>query len=469
LATLVDASVVQRTEHPDGTSRYSMLEPIRQYASESLEQDPQAQIVRARHATFFRQLAAEAAPHLTSRDAAIWSDELEREHANLSATLYWCAKANDVVAGLDLVGDLRDFWFLRGFITEGIAHATVLLSLPEAAGPNTARARALTTRAWLSLWQGALRRAHEDLTKALTICLQTGERTLEPFTRNTLGIVSLFEQADSDLNTVRTIFEDALEAARAVGDTQTIARALSNLGDITVRQGDVAAGLQYYDESIAVSRASGDDDTLALALWSKAIDLLTMTGAPESRPLARESLALYRRLGVPWGVIQCLEYFAALAIEEGDFELGVRRYASAAVLSQQHGIIPIPVLEPTRQHDLRRARAQLGDARVDAVWAEQHATPIEQILDETLTDDALVQPPLSDASRAVQPGILSPRELEVLRLLVEGKSDREIAEQLFVSYRTITTHVRSILNKLGVDSRTAAATYAARHHLLDPT
>jgi DNA-binding CsgD family transcriptional regulator len=69
-----------------------------------------------------------------------------------------------------------------------------------------------------------------------------------------------------------------------------------------------------------------------------------------------------------------------------------------------------------------------------------------------------------DHSRS--PFSLTPRELEVLRLLAEGKSDREIAEALFISHHTVMNHVSRILGKLDVGSRTAAAAYALRHDLV---
>jgi DNA-binding NarL/FixJ family response regulator len=81
------------------------------------------------------------------------------------------------------------------------------------------------------------------------------------------------------------------------------------------------------------------------------------------------------------------------------------------------------------------------------------------VIDDALKDDP-VPPPSSGA-----PHSLSPRELDVLRLIVEGKSDREIAEELFISHHTVSRHVSNILGKMGVESRTAAAATAVRDGL----
>jgi DNA-binding NarL/FixJ family response regulator len=86
--------------------------------------------------------------------------------------------------------------------------------------------------------------------------------------------------------------------------------------------------------------------------------------------------------------------------------------------------------------------------------------PVEQVIDGELTDDTEQQPAAQPAVRSVG---LTPRELDVLRLLVEGRSNQEIANALFISPRTAANHVANIMNKLGLDSRTAVAAWAIRH------
>lgn len=109
--------------------------------------------------------------------------------------------------------------------------------------------------------------------------------------------------------------------------------------------------------------------------------------------------------------------------------------------------------------DIARARSLLATAR----------TSIELIEAElALERDVHVQGRVDGASGTPAPPAvpLSPRELEVLRLVAEGMTNAAIAEQLFISPRTVGGHVQSIFNKLGVSSRTAATAYAYRHSLI---
>ena len=107
-------------------------------------------------------------------------------------------------------------------------------------------------------------------------------------------------------------------------------------------------------------------------------------------------------------------------------------------------------------------RARLGDAAYDAAASAGQRLPVAEALAEI---DAL----LAAVERLPAPAPKLPitvREQDVLRLLVEGKSDREIAAALYLSHRTVGNHVLHILTKLNVESRTAAATYAVRHGLV---
>ncbi|MGA7670661.1 MAG: LuxR C-terminal-related transcriptional regulator, partial [Nitrolancea sp.] len=435
LSTLVAGSLVQRGETPNGESRFSMLEPIRQFARELLDQCQEAAAVAERHASYFCRVTAEAAPGLFGQEAIEWCDRLKREHDNLRAVLRWSAESGQVAAGLMLVGHLRNFWLKCGFHREGVKRATLVLDLPEAADPTVERAEALATRAWLLMWQGDYERGIADGNEALEICARHDHHALEPCVFHTLAILY---NCISEHKSARTMSEMALAGARDVGDPFTRQRALNSLGHIAARDGDIEGALAFCDEGIAIARASSDDDFVAACMLNKSRCLWEILGQDEARRLVHESLGLYRKLGFPWGKIACLEQLATLALAGGDAERAVRLFASAAAQRHRYGL-PLPSNEEANfQQQLAQLRAQLGCDEFEELWAAQLAVPIEQVIDEILAS-AVAMP-----SQQVDMHGLTQREVEVLRHVAVGKSNRQIADALFLSPRTVERHIANI-------------------------
>jgi DNA-binding NarL/FixJ family response regulator len=113
------------------------------------------------------------------------------------------------------------------------------------------------------------------------------------------------------------------------------------------------------------------------------------------------------------------------------------------------------------------ARSRLDECAFTAAWAEGRAMPPEQAIAAAFAAPDVVENAdgLTAAAR-VGPAALSPRELDVLRLIDAGHSNRDIGEALGISYRTATTHITNIFNKLGASSRTAALAVARRQGLI---
>ncbi len=193
-------------------------------------------------------------------------------------------------------------------------------------------------------------------------------------------------------------------------------------------------------------------------------------------------MAISANSGWQWQLTQQFDGIARLAQVTGQHTAAAHLLGAHDALREQAGM-PILVDEGASLDQLRTAVSMaIGDDAYAAAVAIGQTMPRDDAITAAhavLTRVIASESGVSAAGDSVRGDTtaragrdrhdLSPRELDVLRLLVEGQSDREIAEQLFISYRTVTTHVRSILNKLGVDSRTAAATYAVRHHLLGST
>jgi DNA-binding NarL/FixJ family response regulator len=140
----------------------------------------------------------------------------------------------------------------------------------------------------------------------------------------------------------------------------------------------------------------------------------------------------------------------------------VQLVGAADALAEEIGLVLPPIYRGEVEHGLDMARAALGEEAFADARAAGRALTIEQVLNLALSADVPIDPIVAP----VIPGTLTQREHEVLILLAEGRTDREIAELLGLSYRTVTSYVRNVLTKLDVHSRTAAATHAVRNGLV---
>ena len=156
LGALVGKSLVVARTSPDGAMRYRMLEIIRQYATEKLQESGEADEVRGSHAAFFLTLAEEAEPELEGPQQGPWVEQLEGEHDNLRAALLWVLEREEGDLGLRFGGALWRFWHDRGYVSEGSRWLErVFAGGPEAA---PARVRALEGLGWHLQLQGDLDR-----------------------------------------------------------------------------------------------------------------------------------------------------------------------------------------------------------------------------------------------------------------------------------------------------------------------
>jgi DNA-binding CsgD family transcriptional regulator len=168
------------------------------------------------------------------------------------------------------------------------------------------------------------------------------------------------------------------------------------------------------------------------------------------------------------GLAAWLAGVATLAARCAQPLLAARLFGAAAALSDAIGLTFRLPERAAYGRAMANARAASGEADFAAAWEEGHRLAVEAAV---AAARALVTAPEvgatdpATASGAGQPG-LTPRERDVLRLLVDGRSNQEIAAALSVERSTVMSHVAGILKKLGVGSRTAAVTRALRDGLV---
>jgi non-specific serine/threonine protein kinase len=469
IEALADASLVWRDDVGAGASepRFAMLETIREFGLERLEEAGEEQKARGGHAAWFAGVAAVARPRLTGPEHVAWLERLEADHDNLRAALDWLAAQGDAGGAVGFASDLWLFWLMRGHLGEGRRYLAAVLALPEGPDP-AARARALTGAGALAEAQG------DDDTAAALLDEAVGlARSLER--PDLLAIALLFRGVVAfDLNdraSAVACCRESVALAEAVGDAWCEGIALAQIGLVAVRERDYAKAEAELSRSLDRFRSLAN--RWGIAVTTGGLGILANDRGEYDRAalLLAESLTLFQAQGDRWGVAAYLEGAARAAMARRQAEQAARLFGAATALREAVGIAVKPVYRRSYDETLAAVRAKLGEAAFAAAWDEGRALTAAQAVAAAVraaeSGPEASEAPASARTPEAASGIsLTGREREVLELLVEGHSDRAIGQALFIGHRTVATHVTNILNKLGVSSRTAAASAAVRRGLV---
>jgi DNA-binding CsgD family transcriptional regulator len=281
---------------------------------------------------------------------------------------------------------------------------------------------------------------------------------------NNLGVV---HRALGELDRAERYHREHLAIQRSLGDPAGTGFALNGLGMLVHHQGDLAEAGRLLEEAVALRR-SADPRTLADSLANLGAVRRDEGNVAAAADLYRESLRLRWERGETFGIAESLAGLASVAVRSANLLLAARLRGAHDALSRAAEIAVSPH-QHADEGAIRRARALVGPAAWDAAGVEGATLPLERIVAEALTADlvpARSAEPEGTAGPECAGAVLSRREREVLLLLVEGKSDRQIGEALGISHRTAMNHVASILAKLGVSGRAEAAEQAVRQRLL---
>jgi non-specific serine/threonine protein kinase len=335
LTALVDKSLVL-AETRGRSTRFRLLETVRQYARASLEEGGDASRWRSRHLDHFVHIAEAAEPHLTGSDQQIWLDRLELEHDNVRAALASSlGVGGDVASGLRLAGAFGRFWQLRGFLREGRDWLSRLLAAPQLVqARNESRAKGLLRCAFFVQHQGDYPAAQAMLQESLAIWRELDDRRGMGAALNNLGTLAYLR---GDYPRAHTLYDESLAARRAVHDLPGIAGSLNNLGNLAYLQGDYATARAQHEESLGIERRVGNRWGIATSLHSLGLALEEQGDSPGARAAFEESLAMNRELGNRQGVGNALISLGNDASEHGDYGMAQRRYQEALEIHRELG------------------------------------------------------------------------------------------------------------------------------------
>lgn len=357
-------------------SRYRLLETVRQYALERLEESGEATAVRDRHLRHFLAFASKARLEIVGPDQAAWMARLDQERDNILAAHAWCGRAEGgQELGLRLVSSVKQYWIHRGHL--GLARGMMVEALARAPARSRARQRALFDAGQVACFMGLFRQAREQLEEGLSIARESDDRNAVAQVLQPLGMACAALQ---DLPAARAHLEEAVALAREHGGARNLAAALNGLAQLHRLEGDLEAARGLYGQVLDLARGLEDRISVAIALLNLAMTSIDRGLGQDARALLVEALAIAEETGSKQVGQSALEVCAGLAALRGEWEGAARLYGAAEAESARTGIRRDAVDESFVAPRMAEARAALGDAAFGAAEAAGRALAYEEAL-----------------------------------------------------------------------------------------
>ncbi|MFL5803685.1 MAG: ATP-binding protein [Roseiflexaceae bacterium] len=421
LAALLDKSLLQRTDGTDGQARFTILETIREYALERLAQDGELETVRRQHLGYYLALAEQAGPNFDGAQEGTRLARLRQDYDNLRAALGWVIEQDPAELGLRLVHALERFWFLAGYISEGVGWATALVARVGPAWPAELRAQALRI-AGTMVWRHAdYAAALEPLGESAAIYRQLGDKRSLAGTLNAFGRALLFqgehERARMILEECSALFqevgdhaglalslhgrayvamdqagyaaarvflEQSLPIYRTLGNQWGIAQTLVHLGDIARCEGDYERAAALYQEGLTLFQAQGIQKEIAAVLHNLGYVALAQGDQEHARACFAESLALHREQGNQPGILEGLAGFAALMAAQGQARRAALLFGAIAALRATLDAPMWPAERVEYERHMARVSMAFSEAALQAVLAEGGRMTLEDAIADAL-------------------------------------------------------------------------------------
>jgi non-specific serine/threonine protein kinase len=326
------------------------------------------------------------------------------------------------------------------------------LRLSRAVGDGEQVAAALNHLGMLARTSHDFARAHELLDEARVAARASGAIAEEVLALVHLGRT---EYLEGDLSGAGTRLKAALAMATETGFQTGIVQIRRALGEVAYRANDFPNARAHLEHSLREARAIGDRWRAALAAVPLGHVLISLRDYGTAQAVLAESLLTWRDLGDMAQLPSALEGFSHLAFARANTRRCLQLAGAASALREARGLRINPDASLWLERWLPAARRALGAQRTAKSWAQGVALSPEQAIAWALQDDA--NGPQSEMLA------LTFRERQVVGLIAEGATDRQIAQRLVVSERTVHAHVRNILSRLGLEGRVQVAAWAVQH------
>jgi non-specific serine/threonine protein kinase len=468
VSTLVDQSLLRSLDADTGEARFDMLETIGEYARERLAASAHADAVRQRHAAYFLDLVEAAEAGFRGPEQRDWLDRIEAEHDNARGALSWAIERHDAVLALRLAGALGPFWLRRGHLTEGARWLDRALDI-GADDRSGWRARALNAAGSLAFLRNDHAGAASLYQEALDLWRSVGDRAGTAAALNNVARVCHYQ---GDYNRAEPLYRESAALWRGLGEQRGLGISLSGLGVLRRNRGDDAGAQALLEESLALHRALQDLSGEAQLLNNLARVARDRGDMVRAQALCVESLGLFMKLGDRSGMTWAISNLTIIAQRQRYWTraaqlIGVTDQIRESLGSGSLSLSPGELASYDEAESL--VRAQLSPA----TFADLHGAGA------ALSPDDIVRfveaaPDHQPTDAVPSPGVdvaehrLTRRERQVAALVAQGLTDREISLQLVIAEGTVGVHLWRIFGKLGLRTRAQLAAWIVEHRLLTP-
>ena len=472
LARLAERSIIEPWNRPAGldesvpgaAGRYRMLDTMREFAAD-LVTDVDGDSARRRHRDYFLGLAGRAAAHSADQEQVGWAFWARLETGNLRAALdYSFSTPGGEAAGLQLTLALRSYWLMLGAFGEGRRWHELALAVQPGSREN----------AWASFGAGFLAAQQSDLSAAVPLLDQAAARArdlLDPGARRArdgaLGSVA-FYAGDNEVALER--YGAALARFEETSFADPLALVCyGRLASACLVAFDVDRALALCEECTRRCEAAGEQWVRSTALWVRGAARWMSGDNDQAIQDALAALRMKDALGDLHTTTMCLDLIAVCLVARGSGTAtdgtaardSVADFARASRLcgagDAMWRVLNAPAqMGPTyaeiRKDAAVKCRSAVGEERFEAAYRQGMAMSLAEAI-------ALARGETPAAASGPRP--LTRREREIAALVARGMGNREIAEQLFLSKRTVDSHIEHIFAKLGFTSRIQLTVWTA--------
>jgi predicted ATPase/DNA-binding CsgD family transcriptional regulator len=454
LRRLAEKSVVQAVSE----DRYQLLDTMREFGAELLRAAGGAAAgnVRARHRDYYLGLAERAAAGGMTAAQTAWLNRLGTETANLRVALgFSFTTPGEAPAGPRMTRALLPYWLMTGQFTEGRRwHALAVLVLPG----SPANAWAVFGAGVLAVQQGDFTTGGPLLTRATELARAAADEDLAAHVTDARGMLAFYS---GDLPAAQAEFESALAVYERAGFTDPTALVTySRLASVCLLTFELDRAVRLSEECVRRSDELGEQWARGTALWTRgAARWLSGDNAAAIEDVLA-CLRVKEHLHDLHTIAMSFDLLSVCLVATGEFERAAVLHGASERLWT---LLNAPVLMGPAYAEIRKsaadtARNALGEERFDVLVGHGYAVPLSVAL-AVAKGEAPAAPPAEGAAAGTDGKALTRREREIADLVADGLGNREIAERLYLSKRTVDSHMEHIFTKLGFTSRTQLAAW----------